>query len=704
MCDKDDKELLLEDFKALLKLSAADPEDSLQSVLSQKEKKRTPEWLRAAGKKLREPFQNLISLTGHENPEIRKAIGVCCEQWIERCRRSLQDNIDTFTEILLILSEDEDPSTSQYFSQAIDDLQRSDEQRSFFVAVNRELIGRHLLRMSRIIHRRSAKEQFTALSLLKAQLKRMSDEDLVQVLSNGKTLDVFVMNLLLFVEYNSDNPELLKEEHTTRNYVDSCEPLKGRLKPWEDFKYIDSRSSRIPLLLHETIKCLRGRTGTRILIEYLLEMLHNRPRNVAEILKILQLVMSSCSAEEDSEVLEKLADELLDERYWNLSYRIVRNGERGGAGGKEHLKVSEHTEGLYESSLVVKYVDLNQESANDPLDEYFVSPYEAKANVLVTCVLMETIVALGHKMGTEKFQQKIVFHTLFNLLANAGNSNFCIHSAGLFALTELSGIYRLQGIRELIMKNTDYVLFFVNQALAQRDRSESALDVVSVLLEFCSRDVLGYVELIVNRLLSECSKYYKMANLSAYLRIFGLFLKNLNWSSGVVSEEPKSVEEILECWMDVVRPKLEEEIDESNEEEDEVKENESPEKKAEVSTEVEIARQIMKVALKHISSKNLSEVIAAFETLTWGVAILKRHEDDLLPLVHQIWAPLSKRFTDESPLTLRQSLKMLITLADSAKEFIHRRTVDEVVPTLNRILRNGLVVVNKSNDSEGCGR
>lgn len=616
--------------------------------------------------------------------------------------------MDTFAEIVLILSEDEDPQISSYFSQVLNDLQGNGSRS--FTAINRDLIERHLLRMSRIIHRQSEKEQYTALALLKAQLKGLPAEELVLLFSNSRSLEVFVRNLLLLIEFNYDNPVLLKEEHTIRDYVDNDAPA-GVTKPWEDFKYFNAKSSKVPLLLLNIMKSVRGRTSVRILIEYLTSLLKDRPANCAEILKLLQLIVCSISPADDQgvEMVERLFEELLDDRYWNLSCRIVRNEERK-SGGREHLKVSEHVEGLYESALLIKYVDLNHE--NELLEEYLISPQEAKINVLVSCVLMETVATCGHQLGPERYQQ-YVFRILFNLLSSAGNSNFCIHSAGLLALTETTRIYGLNGIRDLIMNNSDYVMFFVNQSLRDAHRSKSALDVISVILEFCSKDVVGYVELIVNRLLEECSKYHRMVNLSAYLKIFGLFLKNLTAEAGDNDgTDAKSVEVVLDAWLSILNPKPIEEdfndtLNETNEGEEESRpEDPIPEETA-VKTpppkNVEIAQQIMKVALKHISSRNQSEVLAAMETLTWGVSILKLHEDELLPLVHLIWAPLSRRFTDENPVVLRNAFRMLITLADSAKEFIHRRTVDEVVPTLNKILKSSWTIVAKTKE-DGGGR
>lgn len=699
--DMTDNELQVKDFKALI-LSSTKTTEEQSSVLDQKEKKRTPEWLRAAGKKLMESFKSLISLTGHESPAIRKAVGLCCEQWTGRCRKSLEDNLGTFLEILLILSEDQDQEIRQHFSEYLNKLKL--EANSSFAIINRQLIETHSLRMSRIIQRQSKKEHVMALALLKAQLKELTEEEMTLLFSNEKFLDVFVMNFLTFIQFNAANVDLLKEEHTIRDYVDR-NGSESLLKPWEDFKYFNGKSSQILGLLQDVMASVKGRTPKRILMQYLMDNLRAKTKYSAEVLKAIQIIVNATiSGEEgmdDLEIsyLESILDELLDDKYWNLSYQVVRNEDRS-ARGQEHLQVSEHTEGLYESSLVVKYVDLNQ--AKDQLD-YLISPVEAKINVLFSCVLMETVAVFGWRLGGERFQ-KYVFKIIFNLLSSAGNTNFCIHSAGLLALTEITQLYNCTGgIRELIMMNSDYVMFFVNQSLKDSSKSTSALDVISVVLEFCSKDVLEYVELIVNRLLEECTKYHRMKDLSAYLRIFGLFLKSLNpveMENVIEKNLEESVDNTLQSWLKVLNPVVEEDFEDQIDDQEDVPEDHAEVKK-ETPKEILISRQIMEVALKHISSRNHLEVLAAMETLTWGVATLRQNEDELLPVVHHIWTTLSQRFNDDNPVVLRNSFKMLITLADSAKEFIHRRTVDEVVPTLNKILRNSWSIVGSQREESG---
>lgn len=697
--DSVEKELHLKDFKALV-LSPDDTVDDVNSILNQKDKKRTPQWLRAAGMKLRTPLQGLISLAGSDVPNIRKELGKACELWLRWCRISFRDNLDTFAEILLILMEDEEEEISSYFSRVLVELEK--ESSHSLTVVTRQLLDRHLVRMSRIIQRQSAKELVTALSLLKAQLKVLSKNgELERLLSESRSLDILVRNFLLLLEFNYKNAELLREEHTIRDYVDQSDSVAVHQKPWEDFKYFNAKGITLLRLLEEVIGSVSGHVEKRIMTDHFLEILQTNPKNIAEALKLLQLVLKSS---ENVDLVEKVLDELLEDRYWNLSYNVVINSSRKSS--REQLRVSEHTEGLYESSLLVKYVDLKNDGDLGEHVEYLVSPLEAKANVLFSCVLLETVATLGHPLGAERFQ-KYVFRILFNLLSSAGNSNYCIHSAGLLALTEVTRIFANNGVRELILKNSDYVMFFVNQSLRDPLRSKSALDVISVILEFCSKDVLGYVELIVNRLLDECAKFHRMMDLAAYLKVFGLFLRNLHIEEKVDEDgKEKSVDEILDSWLAILNPKEEDEEDPQMDTEKDDKEPDAPstDAKKDLPKNVVIAKEILLVALKHISSQKQSEVLAAMETITYGVAILNPYEDELLPLVHQIWATLSKRFSDDNPVVLRNSFRMLITLAESSKEFIHRRTVDEVVPTLNKILSNSFPLLTKIKDETGGAR
>lgn len=669
------------DFKSLISattnLSASGPTNA-GDILKSKPDKKSSDWIQAASQKLKKPFQELISLLGNEWPSVRYELGRCCELWIARCSTSLGESMPTFVEIILILSEDESQQNSNYFTNVL-------RKHTALAAVTRELLERHITRLPRTMQRQMVKEQILALTLLKAQLKHIPVETLEVLFSDSKFLELITFALSFSIEFDYDNTQLLLEEYSIRDVVRD----EDGMRPWEQFKYIHKETRKITNLLQDICSLMNGTTVCRIIHDHLIQTIRSRPINVAETIKLLQLAANSSSL--SPEQIEAVLEEFLDDCYWCLSTGVIENHNRNQMGRYEL------PEGIQELSQEVKYIDL---SVQEQLEgRYLVSPLEAKRNVLVTCLLMETIADYSRTLGAERFQ-KYLFRVLYKLLANAGNKNYSLHCAGLLALKQVTSTFNLAGIDDLIWTNADYIMFFVNQNLKKSDQSESALDVISVVLQYCARDnVLGYVELIVQTLLDECAKYHRMSNLAVYLKVFGQFLMNMKKETPTFVAAPEE-EQIVQSWLDILHRIPEELNTDDNEAEEPLEaEDDLGVTKPELPKEVEITKQIVDVALKHISSREPREVVAAIDALIHGVDILDGYPDELLPLVHLIWAPLSKRFSDQNPIILRSCVRMLITLARSAKEFIHRRTIDEVLPLLNGILTKNCNILPDSNET-----
>lgn len=100
------------------------------------------------------------------------------------------------------------------------------------------------------------------------------------------------------------------------------------------------------------------------------------------------------------------------------------------------------------------------------------------------------------------------------------------------------------------------------------------------------------------------------------------------------------------------------------------------EQKPQPPLQVQLAALILKRSLHFLPSKQQSRQLLVLEILEKGIELLKEWENELLPVVHQIWSPLIQRFQDESDyLTMRNSVRLVATLARLSKEFIRMRVV-----------------------------
>lgn len=91
---------------------------------------------------------------------------------------------------------------------------------------------------------------------------------------------------------------------------------------------------------------------------------------------------------------------------------------------------------------------------------------------------------------------------------------------------------------------------------------------------------------------------------------------------------------------------------------------------------ISITVAILKTSLHFLPSKDKNRKLLVLEILNGGLEVIKDWEDELLPIVHQIWSPLVGRFKEyQDPLIINYSFQLLMSLARHSKEFIRIRTI-----------------------------
>lgn len=99
------------------------------------------------------------------------------------------------------------------------------------------------------------------------------------------------------------------------------------------------------------------------------------------------------------------------------------------------------------------------------------------------------------------------------------------------------------------------------------------------------------------------------------------------------------------------------------------------EKDKKLPTHIKIIVEIMKRCLHFLPLKDVQKSLIAMQILQEGLPILVEWENELLPIVHQLWHPLIDRFNDKNALVINRSWQLLHVLADISNDFIRHRTL-----------------------------
>lgn len=101
----------------------------------------------------------------------------------------------------------------------------------------------------------------------------------------------------------------------------------------------------------------------------------------------------------------------------------------------------------------------------------------------------------------------------------------------------------------------------------------------------------------------------------------------------------------------------------------------SDEEDKKLPTHVTIIVEVMKRCLHFLPSKDVQKSLMAMQTLQEGLLLLVEWEDELLPIVHQLWHPLTDRFDDKNLLVINRAWQLLHVLANVSNDFIKCRTL-----------------------------
>ena len=73
---------------------------------------------------------------------------------------------------------------------------------------------------------------------------------------------------------------------------------------------------------------------------------------------------------------------------------------------------------------------------------------------------------------------------------------------------------------------------------------------------------------------------------------------------------------------------------------------------------------------------------------------VQMQENELLPLVHLVWQPLKLLFSSNNLFVVEKAFHVLRIMAQCAKNFIRRRTLDDIFPDLVTYIKKLQIMVN----------
>ncbi|XP_050349626.1 TELO2-interacting protein 1 homolog isoform X2 [Nymphalis io] len=674
--------------------------------------KRTPEWYAMAGDKLTMVVKSLVPLVTHEHYKVRKELAVLCYRIVSECSSTMQLSLTMALDVLISLSNDPYKEVSEYASNAINSFFSSQSETSKTEAIDSmcENFFTTLNCLPRILNNIDSNRKLSALYLLLGYLRVLCGgrpQRLTGALCASDGYDRLCDALLCAASHHSRHDLLVR--HSARD-ISSPIPSDG---PWRRLRHLDTRECE--LKLQEICQKLGEAECAELFLDRLLELFYER--RTCELVYVINFVGSAPNS--SAQLAKRIISAYTEEDVW---YRPLELGD-GEPPARDTLDrdvydprawTRDCVPGLFEGATETRYTDI---SLCHPRMKYVepntcASLSDAQRNMAFCCLVTEGLGLMARRLKRE--YQPYLLKTLCLILERVGSQYQYLHEAGLMAINNVAFAFDHEKVADLIAENADYFTSQITSRLKRAWNTESALQILSVVMEYSDQSILDCLYGIVEDVLVQsCDEYYD-SYLSSYLQVFETFIKCIrNWFPDEIKPQPFQGLDLE--YIDVIKETIDfannteeverlmntEEFEEragrtveemyqedlKRREEDILDYDDTVEYGSEVDPQyIQVTVTILKRCVHFVSSAPPTS-LQALRVLASGLPALRAREHALLPLAHALWPALAARVRDGGPAALRAALSVLLALSALARDFIRARAVRDVLPHLYKYLR-----------------
>jgi TELO2-interacting protein 1 len=119
-----------------------------------------------------------------------------------------------------------------------------------------------------------------------------------------------------------------------------------------------------------------------------------------------------------------------------------------------------------------------------------------------------------------------------------------------------------------------------------------------------------------------------------------------------------------------------------------------------MAKELKVIERVLEKCQHFTSIAGVDNRILVLEMISSAISTLGCDPNVLLPLVHQLWDPLSHRFTDEDQRVANAGLQLMQVLAEHCGEFVSKRFSDELWPKIKLRLKRFNVFLRSTSGTD----
>ncbi|XP_077867574.1 TELO2-interacting protein 1 homolog [Saccoglossus kowalevskii] len=705
-------------------------EDTNSDGASERGKKlrivRNEEWVKNTSKKLNILINKIVILRTHISWKVRIAMVEFAERLLLNCTRSLSDSVSSQLEILVGLVGDDYAQVSTASQQALDRYSRSHLQTNSktLVEILEENLHTLMTSLPRLIRTADDSQKLSTLNLVLGYLKLLGDK-VNSLLYSASHLRRLSTALIQVLELDTSDIKIVEEKtpfsdlpvHTgmSDSSLDVVDRTVSHHYPGRRTKYFKHfRDERIFEILMQICRLLGFHGNIQLLTDHFVDKFRESNTVRKQVTLIINEILlgtigddvtASCddvttSCDDVTDSCDAIIRSLLEEYISPSNWRLVTSSQSEVASSRKSVS----------DRLLVLSQKTNQLSLGT-----------LNSNILQICLLLEGVGVFAKVLGSNF--NVLLIDSLYPVMEKLGDETAVISQTAYLCLIAICKSCAYSSIEDLICKNCDYLIDVISHNLRHLDWFPKSPDVLKVMLQYGNADVLPLTQDIIDEILDSLDLHYDEKS-SLFLKVLHTLVcavrrwfpcQQVDQLKENVEDKKESFTSVASFFLEYQKQKKtargevsdEEDNDDGShdnndggcpEKDETVDEDDfsKPDVKPEQPLHIRVVLQVLQKCVHFLSDNNPRIRLLVLEIVKNSVLALQNHQDDLLPLVHQIWPPMIQRFVDNEQLVTIQAFHTLCVMGSICGDFIRRRVVKDIWPKLIAFLNSQSAISLKS--------
>ncbi|XP_016349594.1 TELO2-interacting protein 1 homolog [Sinocyclocheilus anshuiensis] len=666
--------------------------------------KRSPSWRKTTSQRLALVLQKIISCTSaHPHWRVRLELVNLSHFLLSQCSQSVGECVGLLLEALVGAVNDEEPEVKHRCNAALDEVAQMGQTngRQDFTDILSENLHSLASSLPRLMRTSDDQRKLFVLNVFLGYLKILGPK-VDAVLSSAVHLERISKALMQVMELDVTDVKII-EERTLTSSTDLRPDLHQIPSQRKYFLYFTD--DKIFSALRKICRMLGYYGNLYLLVDRFMEFYRESSvyrKQAALVLNEVIVGAAGIGVETDTSRIDCSGTNRSRTNQEDLKSSVMSIIEEYISLSNWHLPtVSEALEGKLESTTSL--VSNNPERNCLQLLPASKTPtlHQLNGNIWQICIQLEGIGGFALALGTDF--RVLMMMTLYPVLEKAGDESLLVSQAAFSAMCDFCKACDYSSSKELVIKNSDYLLNDVSLNLARPSIHPHAPRVLAVMFTHSDASLLPLVADVVQDVLTALDLSYDQRAPQFCSVLHSLMKALVRWFPATMGcqKTPSKETQNKECvnlrqfLLDYKKQKeLAEGIGVEEEDPNDLEvppptsdeDTDGPAEKKELSLHIQIAKDVMERCIHLLSDSNLRIRLKVLDILELCVCVLCEREDELLPMVHRCWPALLHRLTNDDPLAVPRAFKVLCVLGESCGDFLRKRVSKEVLPHLTSSL------------------